>query len=154
MTDAENTGLPLANEDLSKIGVGGSSEAQFAEAAAIAERVGHELAANFRTLPPRQRRSVVTAFRRALLPPGRPGRRRSKEITAAYADWTSGVRGLELYRRHIHRFDRMGHWERNVRMRALMDAIRARKRREQRQRTSAAECPNDQTAAPLRATQA
>jgi hypothetical protein len=104
-------------------------------AIAIAERSGQEIAMKFPALPSHQRRSVITAFRRQLFPPGRPGRKRSKEVTAAYTDWMAGMRGLGLYRKHIYRFDRMGHWERKVRTRALMDAIRTRKRREQRKRT-------------------
>lgn len=105
------------------------------DAASIAEKAGREIAANFRSLGPRQRRSIIIVFRRQLIPPGKPGRKRSKEITAAFADWKAGMRGLPLYRKHIRRFDRMGHWERKVKTRVLMDAIHARNRREKRRQT-------------------
>jgi hypothetical protein len=118
-----------------------AAEELLTEATAIAERSGQEIASKFRGLAPHQRRQVLTVFRRQLSPPGKPGRKRSKEITAAYMDWMAGMRGLGLYRNHINRFDRMGHWERRVKTRALMDAIRSRKRREQRRRTSAPEAP-------------
>jgi hypothetical protein len=105
------------------------AEDPWTEAAAIAERSGTEIATKFRDLAPYQRRRLVSVFRRPLFPPGKPGRRRSKEITAAYTDWAAGLRGLALYRKHIPRFDHMGYWQRKVKTRALMDAIRARKRR-------------------------
>jgi hypothetical protein len=98
---------------------------------AIAERAGKDVLATFPNLAPHERRKVVGQFRSQLFPPGKPGRRRSKEITAAYADWTNGMRGLALYRKHVPRFDHMGHWQRKVKTRSLLDAIRARKRREQ-----------------------
>jgi hypothetical protein len=119
-------------EDLSRVVASEESEAQFADAVAIAERAGQQVASASNSLSPRQRRSIITAFRRHLFPPGKPGRRRNEEITAAYADWTGGMRGLTLYRKYIRRFDRMSHWQRQVKTRALLDAIRARKRREQR----------------------
>ena len=104
---------------------------QLAAAIAIAAQAGGKIAAKFRALGPRERRSIVTAFRREVIPPGKPGRERRKEITAAYMDWKAGMCGVELYRKHLLRYDRMGHWERKVKTRALMDAIRARKRRDE-----------------------
>jgi hypothetical protein len=100
----------------------------------IAQGAGDEIALNFPALTLRERRKMVTAFRQKLIPPGKPGRKRSKEITAAYADWNAGMRGVALYRRHIPRFERMSIWQRKVKMRALMDAIRTRRRREQPRR--------------------
>jgi hypothetical protein len=132
------------SEPTSKADVSGTPETHLTEAAATAERAGKDIAATFRSLAPRQRRSVVTVFRRQLFPPGKPGRKRSKEITAAYADWKAGMRGLSLYRKHILRFDRMGYWERKVKTRALMDSIRARTRREQTQQTPAIRFRSDQ----------
>ena len=121
----------LVSECVPQTDGSGTPEEQLAEAEAIAQRAGHEIATTFRGLPPRHRRSIGSAFRRQIIPPGKPGRKRSKEITAAYADWKAGMRGLALYRKHLFRFDRMGHSERKVKTRALMDAIRARRRREQ-----------------------
>jgi hypothetical protein len=74
-----------------------------------------------------------------VIPPGKPGRKRRKEITAALADWNAGMRGIALYRKHIAGFDRMSCWRRKAKSRSLMDAIHARKRREQRRRTREAE---------------
>jgi hypothetical protein len=132
MSETENKGRPPTGNDLSKVDGSGSAEMQLTEATGIAQRVGKEITANFRSLAPRQRRGVVTAFRRQLFPPAKPGRRRSKEITAAYTDWAAGMRGLALYRKHIRRFEHMGYWQRKVKTRALMDAIRARNRRERK----------------------
>ena len=133
-------GRPAASED-TRAGLSGRPETSLTAAAALAELSGQEIAAKFRSLAPRQRRTVVSAFRRQLLPPGKPGRRRSAEITAAYADWAAGMRGLTLYRKHIRRFDRMSHWQRQVKTRALLDAIRARRRREEERQETAAESP-------------
>jgi hypothetical protein len=123
-SDSDDTRLP---------GDGGqpATETQLSEVASIAEQAGKNIAERFRNLTPQQRRTVVTQFRCQLFPPGKPGRKRSKEITAAYADWAKGMRGVALYQKHLPRFDRMGHWERKVKTRALLDAIRTRKRREQ-----------------------
>jgi hypothetical protein len=87
----------------------------------IAEEVGN--------LDRRELSRIVRAFRSQLLPPRKPGRRRNKEITAAHADWQSGLRGVALYRKHIPRFDQMSRWRRQAKIRALMDAIRSRERR-------------------------
>ncbi|HTS76330.1 MAG TPA: hypothetical protein VMG40_09010 [Bryobacteraceae bacterium] len=113
-----------------------ADDRQLAAATAIAEHAGQEIATNFRQLAPRQRRTVLTSFRRQLFPAARPGRKHSKEITAAVADWMAGIRGLPLYRKHIPRYDKMGRWQRKVKTRALLDAIRNRRRHERRKRAS------------------
>ncbi len=123
MSDSDNTRLS-AGEDH-------GIPSQLSRAIAIAEQAGKEITERFSNLAPHERRKVVTQFRRQLFSAGKPGRRRSKEITAAYADWINGMRGLVLYRKHIPEFDRMGFWKRKVKTRALLDAIRTRKRREQ-----------------------
>jgi len=51
-------------------------------------------------------------IRAQLIPAGRPGRRGREEITVAYADWKSGVRGLPLYSQHIPGFEKFSHWKR------------------------------------------
>lgn len=76
------------------------------------------------------RRRVVSAFRREIIPPGRPGRKRSAEITAALADWKAGLRGLQLYQRHIPSWDKMSHWRRRIEAERLRDAISTRRRRQ------------------------
>lgn len=135
---------PLVSECVPKPDDFGTPETHMAAAAVIAESVGQEIATKFRTFAPRQKRSIVSTFRRQLFPPRKPGRKRSKEISAALADWQIGTRGLALYRKHIPRFQRMSIWERKVKTRALMDAIRARKRRELRRETPAVESPENQ----------
>ena len=126
------SGLGSHSEDKTLPSNGHSvTETELSEAAAIAEQAGKNIVERFINLSPQQRRAVVTRFRRQLFQPGKPGRKRSKEITAACVDWAKGMRGVALYQKHLPRFDRMGHWERKVKTRALLDAIRTRKRREQ-----------------------
>ena len=141
MTNDENKAVPDSNDDLTKGDGFGTLDAEFAEAAVIAQRSGKEIALASQNLTPRQKRAIVTVFRRQLIPPGKPGRRKSKKITAAYGDWKAGMRGVPLYRKHISHFDQMGYWERKGKTRTLMDAIRARKRREQRRRTREDDTP-------------
>jgi len=90
-----------------------------------ADRIRQE----FPDLGRRELLRIVTAFRRALIPRQRRGRRPSKEITAAHADWKCGMCGVALYRKHIVGFDRMSRWKRQGKSRALMEAIRSRERR-------------------------
>jgi len=120
-----------------RVSTTGHEPSGMAAAAAIAEHAAQEIISKFGNLGPRERRKLVSRFRRHLFPAsGRPGRgrsKRSKEITAACLDWKAGMRGLPLYRKHIPRFDRMGYWEQKVKMRTLMDAIRTRNRRERPQ---------------------
>lgn len=105
------------------------SPERITEARAAVIESGQRIAAEFGDLDRRERVRLTTLFRRQLIPPGKPGRRRSKEITAAYSDWKSGMRGLALYRKHLPGFDRMNHYKRKVKTTALMDAIRSRERR-------------------------
>jgi hypothetical protein len=69
-------------------------------------------------------------FRSNVVPQRRPGRRRKPQVTAAYLDWRFGVRGVDLFRKHIpgweghHRYRKIGE------QKALLDAIRSRIRRE------------------------
>lgn len=122
----------MSDSDKTRLTSGGPipPETQLSEAIAIAERVGKDITEKFPCLAPRERRKIVAQFRHQLLPPGKPGRKRSEKITAACADWAAGMRGLALYRKHLPQFDQMGLWKRKVKTRALLDAIRTRKRRE------------------------
>ena len=58
----------------------------------------------------RERQKLLTAFRRVLFPIRRPGRRRKEEITAAHQDWKNGMRGVELYRKHIPGWEKHSSW--------------------------------------------
>jgi hypothetical protein len=101
------------------------------EACNLAREAGTQIMARFEpALDRKERLKVLAAFRRTLFPPGQPGRKRRKEITAAHADWKAGIRGVRLYQRHIPGFDRMSRWKRRAKMQTLMDAIHTRERRE------------------------
>jgi len=104
------------------------------QAAQAATNAGQQVAANCLDLTRRERLFVASAFRRQLIPPGKPGRKRSSKITAAYLDWRDGLRGLALYRKHIPEYDRHSYWRRRVESRALMDAIHTRDGRERKLR--------------------
>jgi hypothetical protein len=104
---------------------------QFAQATDAAVAAGQQIAKDFQSLGHRQRLRVARVFRRQLFPPRSPGRKRSNRITAAHTDWKAGLRGVALYRKHILGWGRHGYWRRKAESRALLDAIRARSRREQ-----------------------
>ena len=98
-------------------------------------RLGHESGLEIRVafdskLNRRDLLKAVTAFRRALIPPRRPGRRLKAQITAAHRDWKNGVRGVALYTAHIPGWAKHSEWRHKGEARALMDAIRSRERRE------------------------
>jgi hypothetical protein len=84
---------------------------------------------------PLARQRVLIAFRHAILPVKRPGRRRKEGITAAHRDWKNGMGRVELYRKHIPGWESHSQWRRKVEARRLMDAIRSRERRERSTRT-------------------
>jgi hypothetical protein len=73
---------------------------------------------------------IVGAFRSALLPQRRVGRKPSAEITAAYQDWVAGMPAQQLRRTHIRNYARLAGWRRDKKVRALMAALRARRRRD------------------------
>ena len=78
----------------------------------------------------RLRQKVPVAFRHGVFPVKRPGRRRKEGITAALKDWKEGMRGVELYRKHIPEWERHNRYRRSYEARRLLDAIRSRERRE------------------------
>jgi hypothetical protein len=79
------------------------------------------------------RRKIVTAFRLAMIPKRRAGRKLSEAITAAYTDWKFNIRGVALFRKHILNWERLSRWRRRAEERSLMDAIYSRNRRERKQ---------------------
>ena len=103
---------------------------ELSQAVAKATEAGAQIAQSFADLSRRQRSTVVRAFQKQVLPRGRPGRRRSRQIISAYEDWRNGARGVALCAKHIPRLGKLGYWERKVKMRNLLEAIRARYRRE------------------------
>ena len=82
-------------------------------------------------LSSRDRKNLVTAFRRTLLPPKRPGRRCKETITAAHRDWQNVMHGPALYRADIPGWEKHNRFRRKCEAQTLMDAIRTRERREQ-----------------------
>jgi hypothetical protein len=92
-------------------------------------------------LSERQRRSILHAFRRVLLPTNRPRRWRKKKLTRACEDYEKGMRGGALFQKHIPRWDRLGCDSRTVRSWRLMASIRKRQSREKKTRTKQATVP-------------
>lgn len=107
----------------------------FNRARKAATEAGRQIVNEFGQLDRRERVGIIRVFRSQLIPPRKPGRRPSKEVTAAHEDWQAGMRGTELYRKHIPGFDRMNRYRRNAMIRALLDAIRSRERRKNRGKT-------------------
>ena len=75
---------------------------------------------------------ICRKFRTGLTDRKRAGRRPSKDITAAYEDWLAGMRGKELYAKHITNYAKLNHWRRKDLSEKLMSALRSRKRRRTR----------------------
>jgi hypothetical protein len=121
MSDAGKTGLPPKDDRLTEVDVLGkvSSPAERAEQGkAAAIEAGQRIAQEIGHLDRRELHAIVQAFQSQLLPARKPGRRRNKEITAAHTDWKSGLRGVALYQKHIHRFDQLSRWKRQAKIRA------------------------------------
>ena len=137
MSDTGKTGLPPDANTLPQADVLGTPEEQFTQAASAAMQAGQRIARDFRTLGQGQRRRIASMFRRQLVLPRKPGRKRSDRITAAHADWKAGMRGIELYRKHIRGFETHSFWRRKSESRSLMDAIRARERRDKKRKKHA-----------------
>ena len=112
------------------------SELSLEEACAIAKEAASVAVSRLGPSPDRrQLHKLLSAFRRVLFPVKPPGRRRKEGITAAHRDWKNGMRGVELYRKHIPGWEKHSRWRRAGEQRALRDAIRSRERRD-RQRKS------------------
>jgi hypothetical protein len=73
---------------------------------------------------------VARAFRSAVVPKRKPGRRPKAQVTAALEAWKTGMRDEALFRAHIPGWDKKSKWRRRCESRALMDAIRTREKRE------------------------
>ena len=80
------------------------------------------------------RLKVARAFERVLVQreKRRRGRKRDAAITAAVADYEAGMRGQQLYQKHIRGYSGMGRYRRQSAIRTLNEAIRSRRRREHR----------------------
>jgi hypothetical protein len=73
---------------------------------------------------------VVRAFGSAIVPKRKAGRPRKAQVTAALADWKAGMRGVDLYRKHIPGWQSHNRYRRMAEQKSLLDAIRSRRRRE------------------------
>lgn len=104
----------------------------FGTAKAEATEVGQKFAARFPTLSLKERQQLTNVFRRELIPRRTPGKRPKKAISAAYADWRRGMRGPELYQKHIRNHPTMSQWRKKVEEQRLKEAMRSRDRRRRR----------------------
>jgi hypothetical protein len=79
---------------------------------------------------------VARAFRSAVVPKRKPGRRPKAQVTAALEDWKTGLRGDALFRAHLPGWENKSKWRQRCESRALMDAIRTREKRDAVRRRS------------------
>lgn len=89
------------------------------------------------------RRKLATAIRVAIVPKGRPGRKPHDRLDKAFADYKGGLRGLELFRRHIPNFKKLSRWRRAVEQGRLRKNLEKRAQRERKKRQG--EVTNPQT---------
>lgn len=85
-------------------------------------------------LPRAARLKVAVAVRLAVVPRRRPGRK-DQRLDKAYTDYQAGMRGLDLFRKHIPRHDKLSRWRRKAEQCKLLKTLqkraeRARKRQE------------------------
>ena len=78
------------------------------------------------------RQDVVSAVRRAIVHRRKAGRKSDERLDRAYADFRTGTRGLELYRKHIPNFRRLSLWRRRVEQDRLLKALNKRAEREKK----------------------
>ncbi len=81
-------------------------------------------------LPRGVRQEIIATLRHAMLP--RRRRKTDPRIDAAYADYQSGMRGLEFYRKHIPNHGAKSHYRRRSDERRLMNSIHQRLSRERK----------------------
>jgi hypothetical protein len=105
------------------------AESFFAQARQLAIDAGRKIATDFGHLDRRERTALLRDFRTQIIPRRKAGRTPSSKVTAAHADWSAGLKGIDLYRKHILGFDQMNRYRRKAMIRALQDAIRNRERR-------------------------
>src|ERR1035437_8697922 len=117
----------------------GSAKTAVEGAARCARAAAVEILRRWGSLSTSERRQVVRAFRSAIIPRKRAGRKQSEALTAAYEAWKGGARGVVLFRTHIPRWDRLSRWRRTAEQRSLMDAIYSRNRRERAKQPKSAQ---------------
>ena len=111
------------------------SDSPLEVACAIAQEAASVAASRLGPSPHRHELlKLHTAFRHALFPAKPPGRRRKEGVTAAHMDWKNGMRGIELYRKHIPGWEKHSRWRRAGEQRALRDVIHSRERRDRQRK--------------------
>ena len=86
-------------------------------------------AADEEKLSSNARRAVISAVRRAVLP--RP-KKTMNSLDSAYEDYKCRLRGIELYRKHIPGYEKLGRWRRQRAQHRLSQALATRAERERK----------------------
>lgn len=133
MSQPENKSVSTVAEPTSETdGFGKADPApeMLKQAVVLASQSGKSVA---ELLPSRASRGdrmrAVRAFRSALIPKNKPGRKPKGLVTAAHAAWKQGLRNVQLYSRFIPNWAKMSQWRQKAAERALMAAIHSRERR-------------------------
>jgi hypothetical protein len=77
-----------------------------------------------------ERIRLLQWLRGALIVKKKAGRRPLIRVTRAYQAWKEGKRGIALFREHIPRWEKLGHYRRREEQRKLLAAIHSRRRRD------------------------
>ena len=90
-------------------------------------------------LPRAIRLKVSGAVRHAIVPAIVPKRKPSKRnrIDGAYADYRAGMRGLDLFRKHVPRHDKLSKWRRAYEQRKLLKTLEKRAERDRKRQKKA-----------------
>ena len=83
------------------------------------------------SLPRAIRLKVAVAVRLAIVPKKKPGRK-DQRLDKAYADYRAGTRGLDLFRKHIPRHDKLSRWRRKVEQSKLLKTLQKRAERDRK----------------------
>ena len=130
MSDLESKDFPTVSTSEQKTDGLGKPDDAAGEACKRAQEAGAWIVADYGpVLSHKDKAKAVTLFRRALIPPKRPGRKPKEAVTAAHRDFETGMRGSALYRAHIPGWEKHNRYRRKYEERALMAAINTRKRR-------------------------
>ena len=82
-------------------------------------------------LPRAIRLKVAGAVRLAIVPRRKPGRK-DQRLDKADADYRAGMRGLDLFRKHIPRHDKLNRWHRKAEQSRLLKALQKRAERDRK----------------------
>jgi len=102
----------------------------FTAAKEMTARAAHDIRRQFgEGLTREECLGLVSAFRAGVVPRRRAGRRPKAQVTAAYLDWKSGMRGAPLCLKHIPGWEKHNRYRRMAEEKRPLDAIRSRSRR-------------------------